>query len=88
MNDLGLMKNGSIDKDAALSYVDKNLDNDEWKSVYKVAVEVCLKEIDKDLSEIIKKFEDAPFYIKSDQCNVKSMSLITCINLEGFSVSS
>ena len=87
MNDLGLIKNGSIDKDAALSYVNKTVDNDEWKSVYKVAVEVCSKEIDKNYSEIVKKFEVAPFNISSDQCNVKYMSLVTCINLEGFSVS-
>lgn len=87
MNDLGLIKNGSIDEDAVSSYVDKTIDNDEWNSIYKVAVEVCLNEIDKDLSEIVKKFENAPYNISSEQCNVKYMSLVTCINLEGFSVS-
>lgn len=87
MNDLGLIKNGSIDEDAVSSYIDKTIDNDEWKSIYKVAVEVCLNEIDKDLSEIVKKFENAPYNISSEQCNVKYMSLVTCINLEGFSVS-
>lgn len=87
MNDLGLIKNGSIDEDAVLSYVDKTVDNDEWKSFYKVAVEVCLNEIDRTLSEIVKKLEDAPFNISRDKCNVKYMSLVTCINLHGFSVS-
>lgn len=87
MNDLGLIKNGSLDEDAMLSYVDKTLDNDEWKSIYKVAAGVCLNEIDKDLSEIVKKFQDAPYNISSEECNVKYMSLVTCINLEGFSVS-
>ncbi|CAO1368700.1 unnamed protein product [Diamesa serratosioi] len=84
MNDLGLIKNGNIDEDAALSYIDKAVDKDEWKTVYNVAVEVCLREMDKDLSEIVTKFEAAPFNITSDQCNVKYMSLVTCINLQGF----
>ena len=87
MNDLGLIKNGSFDEDAVISYVDKTVDKDEWKSVYKIAVEVRMKQIDKDLSEIVTKFKDAPFNISSDQCNVKYMSLATCINLEGVSVS-
>lgn len=87
MNDLDLIKNDNIDEDAVLSYVDKTVDNDEWKSVYKVAVGVCLKEIVRDSAEIVKKFQNAPFNITSDQCNVKYMSLMTCIRLEGFSVS-
>lgn len=38
------------------------------------------------MSDILKELEVEPFNIKKDQCNVKYMSIVTCIHLEGFIV--
>lgn len=38
------------------------------------------------MPDILKELEVEPFNINKNQCNVKYMSIVTCIHLEGFIV--
>lgn len=81
-----LIKNNDIDKEAAMKFVDLSVTDSAWNSIYKLATEECLKEVDETFPEIQKKLEKAPFNIKKDQCNVKYMELVSCIESQVFMV--
>lgn len=86
LNESKLIKDNDIDKDGVLKYIDAAFDEDRWKTIFKSCFQDCLKEVTDKFAEIQKKYEDAPFSIKKDQCNVKFMAVKTCTILESFKV--
>lgn len=87
-NEMKLVKNNAIDKDATLKYLDENTKEASWKPIMKSSFDECLTEITEKSAEIVKELEQTPFNIKKDQCNVIYMAMITCIHLESFVVNS
>jgi Mor family transcriptional regulator len=81
-----LLKDKDIDKDGLLKHLDTAIDDDKWREIFKSSFETCLKEVNEKISEIQKKFEEAPHNIKKEQCNVKFMAIKTCTVLEAFKV--
>lgn len=84
--DLKLIKDDDINKQAALNFIESNTKDPIWKPVYKSSLEICFKEINEKMPDILKELQAEPFNIKRNQCNVKYMSIVTCIHLEGFIV--
>lgn len=83
-----LLKDKDVDKDGLLKYLETAIDDDKWRGIFKSSFETCLKEVNEKISEIQKKFEEAPNNIKKEQCNVKFMAIKTCTVLEAFKVKS
>lgn len=81
-----LLKDKDVDKEGLLKYLETAIDDDKWKQIFKSSFETCLKEVNGKISEIQKKFEEAPHNIKKEQCNVKFMAVKTCSMLEAFKV--
>lgn len=50
-----LIKDNDIDKEATMKFVDLSVTDSAWKSIYKLATEECLKEVDDTFPEIQKK---------------------------------
>lgn len=69
-----------------MSFIESNTKDSIWKPVYKSSLEICFKEINEKMPDILKELEAEPFNIKKYQCNVKYMSIVTCIHLEAFIV--
>lgn len=69
-----------------MSFIESNTKDPIWKPIYKSSLEICFKEINEKMPDILKELEVEPFNINKNQCNVKYMSIVTCIHLEGFIV--
>jgi hypothetical protein len=86
LNETKLLKDKDIEKEGLLKYLDSAIDDEKWRKVFKSSFETCLNEVNEKITEIQKKFEDAPHNIKKEQCNVKFMAVKTCTMLEAFKV--
>jgi hypothetical protein len=85
--DLGLVKNGDVDIEAAEKYLDTAFDDKIWIENHKTAAELCHKEVMANLPSIQTKYEAEPFNIKRTDCDVKFMAIHSCVSLETFIVS-
>lgn len=83
---LNLIKNSSLDMDAAHKYVDSLIKVEEWVPVLKSSSTKCLDILAKQKNEIIAEFEKAPFNIKKEECNVFYMAFGWCVSMQMFEV--
>ena len=80
--ELKLVKDKDIDKEAVLKYLSTAYDDAKWKDLSKSVFETCLAEVTAKLPEIVNKMENAPYNIKKEQCNVKYIAVSICAALE------
>lgn len=86
MNDLKLVRSNDIDKNEVLNYIVQAPNDATWKQMYGSAFEQCYNDVNARFSEIVTIFEFPPLNIRRDQCNVKFMILLTCIQFKVFTV--
>lgn len=79
-------KDNAIDKEAMLKYMNEKVKEESWKPVSKTVIEKCEKETTANKDKIQKELAAAPFNISKDKCNAIFMSMIVCVQLEGFVV--
>lgn len=84
--ELKFVKEGDLDEAELLKYVDKVIEDNEWKPVFQAIIKDCHKKVNAKLSTVQTKMEAAPFNVKKDQCNVKYGSLLTCTKIDSFDV--
>lgn len=78
-------KDNAIDKDGMLKYMNEKIKEESWKPIAKTGIEKCAKEMankDKIETEMAK----APFNIPKDKCSAVFMSMLFCVQLDGFVV--
>jgi hypothetical protein len=85
--ELGLVKSDEIDLNAVSQYLDTAFEDKNWTESYKLAAEICYKEVMANLPSIKTKFEADPYNIKQTDCDVKFMAIHSCVSLETFIVS-
>lgn len=85
--ELKFIKNGDLDEAELLKYVDKVIEDADWKPVFQTVVKECHKKVNAKLDKVRNKMEAAPFNVKKDQCNVKYGSVLTCTKVDSFDVS-
>lgn len=86
--ELKFIKDGDLDEAELLKYVDKIVEDADWKPVFQTIIKECHKKVNAKLADVQKKMEAAPFNVKKDQCNVKWGSILTCTKVDSFDVSS
>lgn len=86
-NEWKFIKNGDLDEDEVSKFVDRIVEDADWKPVLQTIVKDCHKSVKAKLPEVIKKMEAEPFNVKKDQCNVEYGSIVACIKTKAFEVS-
>lgn len=86
MNDLQLAKSNDIDKNKVLNYIVQAPSDAAWRKIYGSAFKHCYNDVNEKFNEILTTFESPPMNIGRDQCNVKFMTLLTCIQFKVFTV--
>lgn len=81
------IKDNAVDKDAMLKYMNDKVKEESWKPVSKTVIEKCADETTANKDKIEKELAAAPFNISKDKCNPVFMSMLVCVQLEGFVVS-
>lgn len=84
--ELKLEKDGMPLKDAVSKHIESEIKDEDWKPIFKAAVDKCLKNIETNKDKIISEMEKAPLNMKKDQCNVLPFVLIACFHIEGMMV--
>lgn len=84
--DLGLTSENDINEGAALEYFNSHTQDATWNPVLKTSVEECINKVNTKFSELSNVFGASPFNLKNDECNVKYMSIVTCIELNIYTV--
>lgn len=79
---MNLIKNGDIDKEAALKYLDNQVKEADFNKMSKESFNVCVSEMEPHILEIQKR---ANFTI--EQCNVKYETITSCMEIAVFAVS-
>ena len=83
---MGLTSENDINEGAALEYFNSHTQDAAWNPVLKSSVEECIKKVKTNFSELSNVFEASPFNLKGDECNIKYMSIVTCIELDIYTV--
>jgi hypothetical protein len=65
--ELKLIKNDTVDKEAMINHLDKEVKDPNWKPVMKAACDECFKDIMAEKDKIVTELEKEPFNIKKDQ---------------------
>jgi hypothetical protein len=79
---LNLTKGNDFDETAIISHLEKHVTDDEWKKVTKKAFEFCHKTVQDHGEELQKSFK-----VKKEQCDVRYIVLLDCIDMFFFIVS-
>lgn len=79
-------KDNAIDKEAMQKYMDEKIKEESWKTIPKTAIDKCAKEMTAKKDKIETEMAKAPFSISKDKCSAVFMSMLFCVQLEGFVV--
>lgn len=80
------IKDADLDEAEVSKFIDKIVDDAEWKPVLQTIVKDCHKSVKAKLPAVIKKMEADPFNVKKDQCNVEYGSFVVCMKTQAFEV--
>ncbi|KAL7024924.1 hypothetical protein ACKWTF_013253 [Chironomus riparius] len=85
-NDMKLVKDNTVDKDAFQKMVDSYVTKDVeyWRQPLKDAYDHCQKTLMSDLAKVTDFFSKPPYNIKKEDCDVQYVALFTCIHLDSF----
>jgi hypothetical protein len=75
---LNLTKNGEIDKDLHMQYLDRAINDSIWLPIIKQSVSDCIDEVKRDQDTIVEQYEDPPMAIDRDECDVKFLAVVQC----------
>jgi hypothetical protein len=67
-------------------YIDAAFDDKISAENYKEAALKCYNEITSNFANIQSKYEASPFELKKDECNIKFMAMMTCVEFQTFLV--
>lgn len=84
--ELKFAKGDDLDEEMLINFMEKVIDEAEWRPILKSVIPECNKKVNAKFSEVQKKMEAAPYNVKKDQCNVKFGSIVACIKMESFQV--
>lgn len=69
-----------------MEYFNSHTQDAAWNPVLKTSVEECIKKVNTNFVELSNVFGASPFNLKNDECNIKYMSIVTCIELDIYTV--
>lgn len=78
-----ILTNGTIDIEAAKSSLKRHVKHQEWLNLYEKALPICKKFSEENCAVIQSKIKR----FTKEQCNVKYIWLMWCMDLYGFAVS-
>lgn len=85
-NTMKFIKDGDLDEAEVSKFIEKIVDDAEWKPVLQAIMKDCHTSVKAKLPAVITKYEAAPFNVKKDQCNVEYGSIVTCMKTQSFEV--
>lgn len=79
---MGLIKDGDLDREAALKYLNTAVKEVAWKTVVMESFDICDKDIAGHVAEVQKRSG-----FTKEECNVKYEFMTDCIDIALFTVS-
>lgn len=83
---MGLTSENDINESAAIEYFNSHTKDEVWNTVLKSSVEECINNVKSKFTELSNVFGAPQFNLKNDECNIKYMSIVTCIELNIYTV--
>lgn len=83
---LELTTENDVDMEKVDKFFGEAFDNQISAQHYKAAAQKCYEEITANFKKIQEKYEAAPFGLKKNECNVKFMAMMTCVEFQTFLV--
>lgn len=76
-------KDGGVDKEASIKFIEEHVSDDEWKNVYKDSLERCIPEM--KLRSVVFQNRSG---VARETCNFIFDAVLLCMDISTFMVSS